>query len=167
MLTEARWTHVAIPSSDLDRSIEFYTSLTPMVLVSTQSDGSGRSAWLSNPNQVETPFVLVLAQLVPEVGRQFDLEPGKPTRTLGPFAHIGVELPRKEDVDAVADKARERGNLQWEPRFVSEHVGYVCAVNDPDGNVIEFSHNQKVFETIRNLWGEGAKAEAPAGSASA
>jgi catechol 2,3-dioxygenase-like lactoylglutathione lyase family enzyme len=165
MLTEARWTHVAVPSSDLDRSVEFYTRITPLVLVSIQSDDSGRSAWLSNPNQVETPFVLVLAQLVPEVGKQFDLEPGKPTRTFGPFAHIGVELPRKEDVDAVAEKARVTGNLQWEPRYVSEHVGYVCAVTDPDGNMIEFSHNQKVFETIRNLWGEGAKA--PASSATA
>ncbi|HEY6378658.1 MAG TPA: VOC family protein [Candidatus Dormibacteraeota bacterium] len=159
-LTQARWTHVAIPSMDIDRSIDFYTSLTPLVLVARNQDPSGQSAWLSNANQVETPFVLVLVQLAAEVGAQFGIEAGKPHRTLGPFSHIGVELPHREDVDAVAAQARELGCLHWEPMQMAEHVGYVCAVTDPDGNVIEFSHNQKVFETIRNLWGAKETASA-------
>jgi hypothetical protein len=33
-----------------------------------------------------------------------------------------------------------------------EHVGYICALRDPDGNVVEFSHDQKVFATVRALW---------------
>jgi len=159
-LTEPRWTHVAIPSCDLDRSIAFYTELTPLVLVARNKDDSGQSAWLSNPNQVATPFVLVLVQLQPQVGAQFGIEAGKPHRTLGPFAHIGIELPNRGDVDAVAQKAREMGCLQWEPMQMAEHVGYICAVNDPDGNTIEFSHNQKVYATIRSLWGEKAGATA-------
>ena len=32
-LTQPRWTHVAIPSSDLERSIDFYTQLAPLVVV--------------------------------------------------------------------------------------------------------------------------------------
>jgi hypothetical protein len=40
-------------------------------------------------------------------------------------------------VDALAEKAREKG------------------VRDPDGNVIEISHDQKVFETVRRLWVPG------------
>ncbi len=32
-LTRPRWTHVAIPSSDLERSIDFYTQLAPLVVV--------------------------------------------------------------------------------------------------------------------------------------
>lgn len=159
-LTQPRWTHVALPSTDIDRSVEFYTTLTPMVLVGQNKDDSGQSAWLSNPNQVETPFVLVLAQLIPQVASQFGIEEGKPHRTLGPFAHIGVELPSQEDVDNVAAKAREMGCLAWEPHWQSEHVGYICAVTDPDGNVIEFSHNQKVYETVRKLWGEPSAVEA-------
>jgi catechol 2,3-dioxygenase-like lactoylglutathione lyase family enzyme len=159
-LTEPRWTHVAIPSTDLDRSITFYTELTPLVLVAKNKDASGQSAWLSNQNQVETPFVLVLVQLNAEVGSHFGIEAGKPHRTLGPFSHIGVELPQHEDVDAIAEKAREMGCLHWEPAQMAEHVGYICAVTDPDGNVIEFSHNQKVYETIRSLWGEKAGATA-------
>ena len=152
-LTEARWTHVAIPVTDIDRSIEFYTSVTPLVLVQRNADESGRSAWLSNPGQVETPFVLVLGEFIPEVGARFGIVDGKPDPTFSPWAHIGIELPNRSDVDDVAAKARELGRLQWEPTQMAEHIGYICAVLDPDGNVLEFSHNQKVFATIQELWG--------------
>jgi len=154
MLTQPRWTHVALPVSDLDRAIEFYTSLTPLVVVARNEDDTGRGAWLSNEKQVEDPFVLVIAEFVPEMARQFGQTPGEPHPTLAPFAHIGIELPNKEDVDAMAERAREMGSLMWEPRQMPEHIGYICAAKDPDGNVIEFSWNQKVFSTIRELWGD-------------
>lgn len=152
-LTQPRWTHIALPVTDLERSIEFYTTITPLVVVARNSDVNGKGAWLSNEGQVETPFVLVIAEFIPEVGERFGVKPGEPATTLAPFAHIGIEMPNREDVDAVADKARELGALQWEPKDMAEHIGYICAVKDPDGNVVEFSHNQKVFATIRDLWG--------------
>lgn len=152
-LAEPRWTHVAIPVSDLDKSVEFYEAITPLVLVTRNSDESGRSAWLSNRGQVETPFVLVLAEFTPQAAGQFGITPGQPTPTLAPFAHLGIELPRREDVDAVADKARALDRLEWAPMDMAAHIGYICAVKDPDGNVIEFSHNQKVYSTITQLWG--------------
>jgi lactoylglutathione lyase len=37
---------------------------------------------------------------------------------------------------------------------MAEHIGYICALEDPDGNVVEFSHDQKVFSTVRQLWGD-------------
>ena len=61
-LATARWTHVALPVSDLDRSIDFYTALTPLVVVLRTEDDSGRGAWLSNDHQVASPFVLVLVE---------------------------------------------------------------------------------------------------------
>lgn len=152
-LTEPRWTHVALPCTDLDRSIEFYEAVTPLVLVTKNVDDNGRGAWLSNPNQVETPFVLVLAEFKPEIGERFGIRPGEKATTLAPFAHLGIELPNREDVDAVADKARALGSLEWEPMDMAAHIGYICAVKDPDGNTVEFSHNQKVFQTITELWG--------------
>ena len=142
-LTEPRWTHVAIPVSDLDRSIEFYTALTPLVVVARNEDDSGRGAWLSNDKQVDSPFVLVLSEM----------DPGQPIRTLGPFAHLGIELPNKADVDAIAQRARAMGVLEWEPQQLAEYIGYVCAARDPDGNVVEFSWNQKVYARVQELWG--------------
>jgi catechol 2,3-dioxygenase-like lactoylglutathione lyase family enzyme len=154
-LTEPRWTHVALPVTDLDRSIEFYTTVTPLVLVTRNVDSNGEGAWLSNKNQVDSPFVLVLAQFKPEIGARFGIRPGEKATTLAPFAHIGIELPNREDVDAVAAKARQQGALEWEPMDMAAHIGYICAVKDPDGNTIEFSHNQKVYSTIQELWGAG------------
>ncbi|SHN14906.1 VOC family protein [Cryptosporangium aurantiacum] len=152
-LTEPRWTHVALPVTDLERSIEFYTTVTPLVLVTRNVDDNGQGAWLSNKNQVDSPFVLVLAEFKPEIGKNFGIEPGRKATTLAPFAHLGIELPNREDVDAVAEKARAVGALEWEPRDMAAHIGYICAVKDPDGNTVEFSHNQKVFSTITELWG--------------
>lgn len=152
-LTQPRWTHVALPVSDLDRSIEFYEQVTPLVLVTKNVDSNGRGAWLSNEGQVDSPFVLVLAEFIPEVGDRFGIRPGERVPTLAPFAHLGIELPNREDVDRVAEKAREIGALRWEPMEMAEHIGYICAVEDPDGNTIEFSHNQKVYSTIQELWG--------------
>jgi catechol 2,3-dioxygenase-like lactoylglutathione lyase family enzyme len=148
MLTRARWTHVAIPSSNLDRTIAFFTEVTPLVVVHRHEDEYGQAAWLSNPDQVEDPFVLVVAM--------FYSAQGKPQPTLAPFAHIGIEVPTRDDVDAVAEKGRALGCLSWEPQDMHDPIGYICALKDPDGNVIEFSHNQKVFDTIRDLWGTAA-----------
>ena len=146
-LTEARWTHIALPTGDLAKAIEFYTSLTPLVVVERFEDDQGESAWLSNDKQVETPFVMVLVS--------FDRDKGGQHGVLTPFAHVGIEVPKREDVDRIADRAREMGCLQWEPQYVNEQVGYVCALRDPDGNVIEISHDQKVFDTVRAKWGNG------------
>ena len=143
-LTQARWTHVALPTGDLDKAIEFYTSLTPLVVVERFRDAAGESAWLSNDKQSETPMVLVLVS--------FDQDRGGRLGLLTPFAHIGIEVPRRGDVDALAERAREWGCLHWEPQDVPGPVGYVCALKDPDGNVVEISHNQKVFDTVRRLW---------------
>lgn len=144
-LRQPRWTHIALPTGDLDRAIEFYTTMTPLVVVATREDEDGRNAWLSNPGQWETPFVLVLAA--------FNAAKGTQQGIMKPFAHIGIEVPNRQDIDEIADRARAAGCLQWEPRDMPDPIGYICAVTDPDGNVIEFSHNQKVFQTVRELWG--------------
>ena len=156
VISEPRRTHVALPCSDLDATIEFYTTLCNLVVVARNEDVNGRGVWLSNDKQAKDPFVLVLAEFLPEVAERFGQEPGQKVPTLAPFAHVGIELPTRDDVDRMADRAREMGCLQWEPKDMAEHIGYICAALDPDGNVVEFSHNQKVFSTIRGLWGDGS-----------
>ncbi len=150
-----RWTHIALPVADIERSIAFYTDMTPLVVVArfTDDDGTGNnSAWLSNDAQWENPFVLVLAQFSPEDGKRYNLVAGEPIATLAPFAHIGIELAAREDVDAIAERGQAIGCLRSLPRQLAAHVGYICSLTDPDGNVIEFSHDQKVYEMVRGKW---------------
>jgi catechol 2,3-dioxygenase-like lactoylglutathione lyase family enzyme len=144
VLTEARWTHIALPSSDLDATVAFYTTMTPLVVVARRADDHGRTAWLSNPGQWETPFVLVLAEFAGEKGHKRPI--------MAPFAHIGIEVPTRDAVDEMAARAREAGCLHWEPQDLPDPVGYLCALTDPDGNVVEISHNQGVFDAVRSRW---------------
>src|SRR3546814_16162675 len=115
-LTEPRLTHVALPCSDLDATIEFYTELCNLVVVARNEDVNGRGCWLSNDKQAKDPFVLVLAEFLPEAAGRFGQTPGEKVPTLTPFAHVGIELPSREDVDRMADRAREMGCLRWEDR---------------------------------------------------
>lgn len=148
-LTRPRWTHIALPSSDLDRSIAWYQRFTPLVLLHEHEDALGRSAWLSHEGQVDSPFVLVLVM--------FYAEAGHAKAIMAPFAHIGVEVPLRADVDEVAERARTEGCLAWEPRDMPAPVGYICALHDPDGNVIEISHDQGVYAAVQEKWGTAAK----------
>lgn len=149
-LSQPRWTHIALPSGDLDRSIAWYERFTPLVLLSEHEDALGRSAWLSHEGQVDSPFVLVLVMFHSEVGQSKAI--------MAPFAHIGVEVPSRSDVDEVADRARTEGCLAWEPRDMPAPVGYICALHDPDGNVIEISHDQGVYAAVQERWGTVAEA---------
>lgn len=148
-LTEPRLTHVALPVADLDRSIAFYTEIAPLTLVHRhEQENQGRTAWVSNHGQVIDPFVIVLTETY--------ANHGDVPAILQPFAHLGVEMPSKEAVDRIAEIGADRGVLYWEPRQMPNPIlGYLCALKDPDGNIVEFSYNQDVFTTVRELWGTG------------
>ena len=145
VIPRARWTHVALPCADIDASVAWYTTHTPLVVLERREDADGKNAWLSHEGQVETPFVLVLVM--------FYENQGAPQPQLAPFAHLGIELPTRAEVDAVAERGRAAGCLAWEPRDLPAPVGYVCALHDPDGNVVEFSHDQGVFAKVQEVWG--------------
>jgi catechol 2,3-dioxygenase-like lactoylglutathione lyase family enzyme len=94
----------------------------------------------------DSPFVVVLVC--------FDRDRANgPLTQLAPFAHLGVELPTRDEVDAVGAAGREAGCLVWEPQQLPPPVGYVCALADPDGNVVEFSFDQGVYAALRGPWG--------------
>jgi catechol 2,3-dioxygenase-like lactoylglutathione lyase family enzyme len=140
-----RWTHIAIPSADLDATIAWYERFTPLRLLTRREDKDGQSAWLSHEGQVENPFVLVIVM--------FWKDQGKHQPMLAPFAHIGIEMPSRDDVDRIAELGREEGCLAWPATDMPDPVGYICAVTDPDGNVIEISHNQGVYDKVQEVWG--------------
>ena len=135
-----RWTHIALRVRDIDASIRFYTEHTPLELLDRREDDNGFGAWLGHRDSPDAPFILVLAQFLE--GR--DPYP-QPPAALGPFAHLGIELESREAVDRAAATAEAGGFLQAAPVDLPAPIGYVCMVRDPDGNTIEFSHDQGVF----------------------
>ena len=142
----ARLTHVALPCCDLDATIAWYERFTPLRLVQRREDSEGASAWIGQPDMIAKPFVLVLVSFLRDQAKG-------PQPLLTPFAHLGIELPTRDEVDDVAARGRAEGCLAWEPQLLPQPIGYVCALTDPDGNLVEFSHDQGVFAAVQELWG--------------
>ena len=70
---------------------------------------------------------------------------GSTPTPIGPFAHLGFELAERSHVDAIAAVAQAGGWLASPPMDLPAPIGYICMVTDPDGNTIEFSHDQGVY----------------------
>jgi catechol 2,3-dioxygenase-like lactoylglutathione lyase family enzyme len=146
---EPRWTHVALRVGDIDASIEWYQRMTPLVLLDRRSDEFGHGAWLGQPDTADKPFILVLAEFFPESDPYRD----SPLGTLTPFAHLGIELPERADVDEMARRGDADGSLALPATDLPPPVGYICMLRDPDGNLVEFSHDQGVYAKAREVWG--------------
>jgi catechol 2,3-dioxygenase-like lactoylglutathione lyase family enzyme len=147
--TAPTWTHIALRVADVDASIAWYERFTPLRLLEKRQDDLGFGAWLGQPESAERPFILVLAQFLPESDPYKD----HPREVLAPFAHLGVELPTREDLDQAARDAEEAGCLAMAPLQLPPPIGYVCMLRDPDGNMIELSFDQGVYATARAVWG--------------
>jgi len=147
--TTPRWTHIALRVSDIDATIGWYLRFTTLELLDRREDADGYGAWLGHSDAGEHPFVLVLAQF-------FDgHDPFAPTplAKLAPFNHFGIELPNRADVDAIAAMAEAEGCLAMPAKQMPDPVGYICMLEDPDGNLVEFSYDQGVYEKVREVWG--------------
>jgi len=145
----ARWTHIALRVADIDASIAWYEAFTPLRLLDRRQDDLGFGAWLGEPDAVDRPFILVLAQFLPAT----DPFGAYPKEVLAPFAHIGIELPEHADIDAVAARAEPAGCLAMAPTEMPDPIGYICMLRDPDGNMVEFSYDQGVYAKAREVWG--------------
>ena len=147
--TSSRWTHIALRVSDIGATIEWYRRYTDLTLLDEREDEDGYGAWLGHRDQKEFPFVLVLAQFFE--GR----DPFAPTplAKLAPFNHLGIELPTRDDVDAIAARASAEGCLSMPPTTMPDPIGYICMLEDPDGNLVEFSFDQGVYQKVRDVWG--------------
>ena len=146
---QARWTHVALRVDDIDTTIDFYTSMTPLELIEKRQDDKGFGAWLGMPEATNNPFILVVAQFLPGCDPYADA----PKEVLAPFAHLGMELPTKQAVDDVAARAAADDCLAMPATMMPAPIGYICMVRDPDGNMIEFSWDQGVYATLRDRFG--------------
>ena len=123
-------THIALQVKDLDASISFYSEFCAMRVVHDRGTGEGRVVWLGQPGH-ENEFIFVLMQGVHR----------KPQHAKD-YSHLGYALESREAVDAIADRARDLGCLEWPPRQEAYPVGYYCGLKDPDGYFVEFSYGQ-------------------------
>ena len=146
-----RWTHIALPCTDMDKTIEWYETFTPLQLLDRREDADGQGAWLGHPDQGDKPFILVLVSF-------FRDQDKGPQPIMAPFAHIGIEMPTKQMVDDVAERGKAAGCLVWPPQLMPDPIGYICALTDPDGNMIEVSYDQGVYEKAQEVWGASADA---------
>lgn len=123
-------THLALHVRDLDACIDFYASYADMHLVHDRVSGSKRVVWLAEKKD-EQNFILVLIPNGP--GRAQSAED---------FSHLGFAMESRDAVDAVAERAKIAGILEWSPRDEPYPVGYYCGIKDPDGYFVEFSYGQ-------------------------
>jgi catechol 2,3-dioxygenase-like lactoylglutathione lyase family enzyme len=141
-----RWTHIALPSNDIDASIAFYERYTPLRLLDRREDADGYGAWLGDPSNSDRPFILVLVSFHKDAG-------SGPQPVMAPFAHIGIEVTSRDEIDAIAEQAAHDDCLHWPATQMPPPIGYICAIKDPDGNVIEFSYDQGVYAKAQEIWG--------------
>ena len=66
---------------------------------------------------------------------------------------MGIEMPDRAGVDEVARKGEAAGCLTMPATLMPDPVGYICMLHDPDGNIVEFSYDQGVYEKVREVWG--------------
>jgi catechol 2,3-dioxygenase-like lactoylglutathione lyase family enzyme len=124
------FTHCALHVRDLGESIAFYRSYCGLEIVKEHGEGDGRAVWLASPGAEEN-FVLVLLGGGPERAQDKD-----------DMTHYGFGVPRREDIDRIAARAKEEGRLHWAPRDYAPPTGYLCGVRDPTGYIVEFSYGQ-------------------------
>jgi catechol 2,3-dioxygenase-like lactoylglutathione lyase family enzyme len=124
-------THVALPVTDVERSIAFYTKYAAMQLVHRRSDPSAGNTvvWLSDGTR---PFVIVLIE-TPEV-----------RNPLLPIAHLGVGCSSRAEVDRLVAEAQAEGRPTIGPVDAPYPVGYFALISDPDQHTLELSHGQEV-----------------------
>jgi catechol 2,3-dioxygenase-like lactoylglutathione lyase family enzyme len=136
-MTDRGLTHVALPVSDLDKSLEFYSKYADMKVVHSRvSENSGtRVAWISDRTR---PFVIVL------------IEMEKVEYPLRPAAHLGVGCASREEVDRLVSEARDEGRTVFGPTDSPYPVGYWALISDPDDHTLELSYGQEVALTVQS-----------------
>lgn len=123
-----RWTHITINVSDINASVDFYTSICGLTIVRDRRSEGRHNVWLgpATPSGEDPTFVLVMVE--DEVKARLD--------------HFGFQCESREDVDHIAEIARQQDILVEPPVDIGGVVGYFTMVRDPDGHLVEFTFGQ-------------------------
>jgi catechol 2,3-dioxygenase-like lactoylglutathione lyase family enzyme len=128
-------THVALPVSNVEASLDFYRRFAEMDVVHRRRDEEtgDQVVWVSDRTR---PFVIVL------------IEQGRPSGVLTGFSHLGIGCDSREEVDRRTALARQEGRTVRGPFDSGPPVGYWAFITDPDGNNLELSYGQEVGITV-------------------
>ena len=134
-------THIALPVTDLEASVAFYSRYARMAVVHRRKDpdSGGEVAWVSDRTR---PFALVL------------IAAARVEHPLRPWAHLGVGCASCGEVTRLCAEARAEGRLLTEPVDSGYPVGYWALLSDPDGHTLELSYGQEVGLTVERAGGE-------------
>mgnify|MGYP002777093162 CR=1 FL=1 len=134
-MSDVGLTHIALPVSDMEASLQFYATYAGMHIVHERTDTERgvRVAWLSDQTR---PFVIVLIQK----------DVAQPV--LSPLAHLGVGCESRVAMDTLCDQARQAGVLLEGPTESPYPVGYWAFLRDPDGHTLELSYGQEIGLTV-------------------
>ena len=129
-MNDVRWTHVTITVSNIDRSIDFYTSFCGLSVLRDRRREGGGTVWLGpdTPAGKNPTFLLVIGQ-------------GAVTSRMD---HLGFQCDSRAQVDQIAERGRQLGILVEPPTEAGGVVGYFTMVSDPDGHLVEFTHGQPI-----------------------
>lgn len=123
-------THIALPVRSLAASIAFYARFANMQVVHSRLG----VAWISDGTR---PFAIVLLESTAET-----------IPLLLPYAHLGVGVASRAEVDRLCQLARDAQCLVREPEDSGPPVGYWALLRDPDGHTLELAYGQAVGRTI-------------------
>ncbi len=126
-----RWTHITISASDLDASVDFYTSHCGLSIVRDRRLEGRHNVWLGPPTPPGEDPVFVLVIVQDEVKSRLD--------------HFGFQCESRAEVDRIAEAAGQQGTLIQAPVDAGGVVGYFAMVRDPDGHVVEFTFGQPLI----------------------
>lgn len=123
-----RWTHITIPVTDIDGSIAFFTDVCGLSVVRDRRRDGGSTVWLGPDPEAgaEPTFVVVIEQ----------------SEVREPLDHFGFQCDTREEVSALAERARANGTLVEGPIDHGGSVGYIVLIREPSGHLVEFTHGQ-------------------------
>jgi len=124
-MTDVGLTHVALPVRSLEASVAFYERYANMKVVHRRH----AVAWVSDRTR---PFAIVLMETSGEI------------HPLLPYAHLGVGVSTRQEVDRLCALAREHDCLIREAEDSGPPVGYWALLRDPDGHTLEIAHGQEL-----------------------
>lgn len=124
-------THFGLHVRNADASIAFYRRYCGLeVIRSYGPSATERTVWLGDPENPSTGVLVLIS--------------GGAHRPQGSedMTHFGFAVAERSEVDRLAREGEAAGCLHWTPRNLPFPAGYLCALADPDGYVVEFSFGQ-------------------------